>query len=381
MKIDLKEYQNKAKKRHIYKTGDKKSIRAIPFFDAVIEGDDIWFSSNEFNGLFYGNLMSGETKRLTFFENEPVFSDWMHSSIIKVRDIIILFPFNTREIVICDLADNKIKDTYGLPEEIKLRDAPFCIRNILKDEESIYLFCENLILLRLDLRKGMIEKCGCISDEILRLGQQFPNYTTQQFIIERRIYSPIFNTNKVAIIDIENNKSYIKEIPIERVDGSCFDGKYIWICGADRMVICDDELNIIEELESIGVEENSKPFYQFAVPIGKEVAIFDNANKGIVYIDIEQERYRVQAIELNEQKKSRWRHCMMPLQTNPQYYLDLDDYSLKNIINDCSVRFMINFEEYLMNARKLDLKFLPRNGVLQEGVDCFYLEEFMECLK
>lgn len=54
MHIDLLNYYEDIDRREIMRVEDSKSFRAIAFFDAAIDGNDIWFSSNEFNGLFHG---------------------------------------------------------------------------------------------------------------------------------------------------------------------------------------------------------------------------------------------------------------------------------------------------------------------------------------
>ena len=66
---------------------DVEMLQPIPnkvplwFTDAYIEGTEIWFSENDFNGLYLGDLETGDVKRIAEFPNEMQLMDYLHIGI------------------------------------------------------------------------------------------------------------------------------------------------------------------------------------------------------------------------------------------------------------------------------------------------------------
>ena len=76
------------------------------FTDAYIDGTEIWFSENDFNGLYLGNLETGEIKKVAEFPGEEKAIDLLYVEIQKVGSKLYFMPGSAEKIAVYDIDEN-----------------------------------------------------------------------------------------------------------------------------------------------------------------------------------------------------------------------------------------------------------------------------------
>ena len=94
----------------VYKNceNDKIGTNYLSFSDAYVDEDDIWFSANEFNGLFHMNLKTGMTVNKAVFPGEDMYRSNLYQKVVKYNNKLFFIPFYAKDMAEYDLSSGEI---------------------------------------------------------------------------------------------------------------------------------------------------------------------------------------------------------------------------------------------------------------------------------
>ncbi len=139
----------------------------LQFYDAYKNGDDLYFSSLEFNGLFRYNIKARKSELLGSFPKEKMLSKTLHRRIVFFDDSIYFVPYKGKGIGEYNLKTKDI-NCYVFKEDEVLSFSNcylFNDRLILIPTNNIFPFMEfdlrnKRFISRVDINKNITDKLG-----------------------------------------------------------------------------------------------------------------------------------------------------------------------------------------------------------------------------
>jgi hypothetical protein len=277
-------------------------ILPLSFENIVKDGNDIWFSANECNGLYKMNLATGEMIELGEFPNESKSRSRLYRDISRVDHLLFFAPTSADEIAAYDLVNEKFYKWpfyfVDIPEgELKSK---FVKCEVYGDHVYFFGYTPNIIAL--NINTGKCRKCDNseqILDSIRIQGGKFSTYpirTNHNMIINIR------HTNKVLMFDFDTEKSVIKTIgknDYKLFSGVCADDKILFF-GENIVLAVDLEMKEYSILYDCDSEIQDRRFWM-AYYIQGNAFIFDGWTNDVLKINIHTKEFHI--IPLYEDEK------------------------------------------------------------------------------
>lgn len=197
---------------------EEKKVPLI-FECSYTKGDEIWFSARDFNGLFQGNLITGEVTFLSFFSEVGFLKKRLHSKIIEKDNRLFFAPEESDYFHVYDLQTGemqayrmkepaawKYQTAYEWKNDIYL--IPHKVKSILRfsaNEKSL-----RSIDMRLDdwLAKSTVRK-----DAVVYATMESQNYIVEINLDTESVHKfPVgVRGDKFLILAIKGNALYLKK--------------------------------------------------------------------------------------------------------------------------------------------------------------------------
>ena len=104
-------------------------------------GEELWFSSAEFDGLFRADMRTGQITFVSPISASDKTRQFGFSCVIQIENVLYLCPFSADCICAYDIQNNKMKFW-----PLKLEVSP-CVNRAYCFYEKIYMFCDELHLI------------------------------------------------------------------------------------------------------------------------------------------------------------------------------------------------------------------------------------------
>lgn len=325
----------------------------LGFEDCVIEGNKIWFSAVDFNGIFVGDLDTGVAELLDIFPDEPLLKYWLYIRVIKKESKLVFFPYTADKVVIYDLDEKRFTDFIKLPHR---EDGNFNVnakaKNVIDCGDIIYIFGMGLTVYEFywNDKKIMI-------NEKLSLNIPKKDFSDNYILDKENVIIPVFGTNMVCKFNLltQEVQTYsighqnYKIIGCESVD------EQYWFCGEGLIILCDKNMNLIQVWDEWKTIAGKRPYYWFTKYGDGKIHFFDNANKGALMIDIvngeciytlfEKCKYVIDAT---------WKNYVFSFDDKNKYFIDMEDYGIFEIGKAEKMFFTVN-KDYVLNEYKKQL--------------------------
>lgn len=215
-------------------------FRLLNFNDAHIDENEFWVSSLEFNGLFKVDRKLNKAMYICSFPGQPIFSERLHSKVLKWKDNLYFFPNEANEISAFNLI------TYE-------------IRNIVFDHIEIHTFCvyaiDNLCWIFPKYEKGVVMLFDMDNEKLIveeNLSKKINNYRAENFgrrflrmcSLGSELFLPMEGTGNVLRLNPKTKKNQIISLK---------DSNFKNIAVVDENVWLDDDKG---QLYKFNKEEN-----------------------------------------------------------------------------------------------------------------------------
>ena len=267
-----------------------EDINRIPFEDAYINENDMWFASSSFNGLFYMNRETGKTEYIGEFIGEELSEIRLYSKVVKVDNKLFFIPFNATSIAEYDMENNQFKRIEIEDNEIKKKFLSYAVF-----ENYIYLmplFYGRIIRFNFKIEKinymeywnKKIEKFKIIKGIWFR----------DVFQINEKLYCPFYQKNLIMIFDLKNENMEVVELGKETdlFQGIEYDGEKFWLIPEKRGYIAcwkkgEKRISYIKDFpKSFEFQNQDVPFLSTSFSNGKVWILPCYANS-ILQIDVQ----------------------------------------------------------------------------------------------
>lgn len=274
--------------------------RRIKSTDIVEENGTIWMSIMGMNGLVEVDISTWKIKVLCKFEKENNTLYNLYSSIVKVKNKIILIPCAAERIAIYELSTKsmvylKIRDVQNNRNEIYDKNAKFWKYYV--DGDDVYLlghYYPAIIKINTDTYKTTyltdwvkeLDKCINKGDKRGYIGAGFVK-------MKNKVYFPLQCYPGFLVLELDTNKVWIKKIKssLDGIGMMGADDYNIWIegKGISHGVIAKMDLNM-EQIEEIGNIEKTKqtdysiPFWE-PISYGDKIFLFPSSAQFIYEVD------------------------------------------------------------------------------------------------
>lgn len=354
-KVDLyKVYEEKMREREPVNRDaniDMVNDIRLGFADCVIEGNKIWFSAIDCNGIFVGNLDTGAVKLLDVFPDEPLLKQWLYVKVIKKESKLVFFPYTADKVAIYDLDEERFADLIKLPhsEDGNLNK----VQIVIDYRDIIYIFGMGFNVYEFYWNDKKI-----VINEKLSLKTQKYGFSDNYIVDNENIIIPAFQTNAVYKYNLltQEVRTYSIGHQNYKIEGCELIDEQYWFCGEGLIILCDKNLNIIQVWDEWKTIAGKQPYYWFLRYNAGKIHFFDNANKGELIIDVvnweciyilfEKYKYAINPT---------WKNCIFsPFQKN-KYCIDMDDYGFFEIGKAEKKFFTVN-KDSVINEYKKQLK-------------------------
>ena len=208
---------------------ERKDIRIT---DCAWENKRLWFTAQEYNGLYEWDAAQRRTVFVGKVPDENDFDDWLYSRMIKTADAIWMIPCKAVAIAKYELASGSFT-RIALPESLQLRGYKFFAASMWKN--CLYMFPwrgDCVIVYDTDNNSFRKEQ---LNDLVLqgqyRFEQDEPVFYNSDCIVDNKIYLCINNRNLVAEYSFEEHRMKLFQIgnSTKTYSGIAFDGKDFWL--------------------------------------------------------------------------------------------------------------------------------------------------------
>lgn len=230
----------------------------MKFYFAQEYGEDIYFSSVEFNGLFKKSKNDEYVEYLGPFENEDLQQESLHSRVFLDGNKIFFLPYNGTGISVYDISSKKI-DFIRIDSDTDL----IAYVNAIKLGELWLLFprYSHWKVLWLDIENMRVWEDGEISSLI---ETKTGNYEIDLFatiLSNEKIYISFYGGSFVGILDIKRKEFCQKEFAGYRLVNMSQSGEDMWITTLEGDVIRWNETKGIERIYEFNTPMEHPFFY------------------------------------------------------------------------------------------------------------------------
>lgn len=327
---------------------DPEGHISLCFFDAIIKDDSIWFSASDFNGLFHADLLTKNVNYIGRFEKEPILADWLYSMIIQVSHILFFIPKRAERIAVFDMNINSFLPSIELPKEAKMTGKSEKFRFACHYGDYVYLLGTNMTICKLDLQTYSVTYCKEMTRNGRKIGE-YRMFSPQSAMKGNEIYSPIYYTEYMAIINLKNDEIRLVSIGDNLKIIACYcDDDVLWLSGENTITKCDYKGNVLDQWWSSGETHDISARFQNIEKQKNQIIFYDGIRKGILMYDFDRKNWRFDKLERNLQcQRKRWEKSIVILPSSRQFYMDMDDYALTDFCTGKKWRFVFDIKLFL----------------------------------
>jgi len=248
---------------------------AISFMDCIVDGDTIWVSANNLNGLFRIDLKDFTPHFICHFPNVDKRARCIHGACTQIGDELIFAPlFGNNYIHFYSLKTGKCE---AIKVSSKKGQGYSCTCMLVANDEVYFFPCSRDDILILNLRSRQIE---WLNDFRKPLEQgmdhnaySYFNYGAQRY--KNNIFIPCSGMNAIVKIDIETHKQTIIKVGKKgnRYGNMAMIGEdmYLLLLGKEELLQWNIKtgFSMIYSLASGEKDENPIPFLNMVALNGK----------------------------------------------------------------------------------------------------------------
>ena len=252
----------------------------IDFMDAVIVGNDIWFFSMDYNGLFSVNM---DTEEIVFRGQVPweeEMKNGLYNSICATNKKIYLIPFMATQMAVYDIETSSFK-------AVKIGDAEKSqnyAEAILHDDKIFMFNYYNPYIGIVDINREEV----CIIDSFqnkikdIEIEDETIWFRKQPILIDDIIYMPCAKANAIVQIDCKSKDCQVNILGKEKQGyaGACLVEEEIWLLprkGKQHICVCDTKT--MNGYRKQTLQQETDLYYVGIEKIGEQIWIFSNQTR------------------------------------------------------------------------------------------------------
>lgn len=266
-------------------------------YKCILDQNNIWFMSGNFNGLFKHMLDKNEAIYMGRVPNEDCLAENLYQKILKIEKSLWLIPSRAQELAEYNLETGEFYK-YRLPKEILTKSQKYVEAYWYEDKIVMVSTGESGILI-FDLKSKEMKIHNSFIKEVNIIHASFI-FSEKLCLINDKVYLITKYDNKIIEFDLESEKYKIHclEINTDEYYGIRYDGNNFLIISSNGL-LCWDTKKIVEyKIESLGNEKNlfrdvmvykeymyilatvNNCIYQVKDNDIKEIKLFDSTQKG-----------------------------------------------------------------------------------------------------
>lgn len=210
------------------------SMRLLSF---VRDGEWIYFSGNEGNGLFRGDLKTGASQFLACFPDEPIHKNQkkLHANCVRYEDKVVFVPGMANHIAVYDLRSELLTSIELPPVEMTDTTKKKFVEAFVYQNYVYFISDRATAIVKLDMNTCEVT---ALTEwfEMSRADMMFPQeqlFCGDYEIVGDKCYLPCMQSNQVLELDLKTDGMKFHTIGEERTYLStiCYDGTQFWITG------------------------------------------------------------------------------------------------------------------------------------------------------
>lgn len=196
----------------------------------VREDSTLWFSNNNFNGLFTMDLDTGCVEFVHQFEECPIENEFTHADVFKEEDELIFIPWAGKQIVVYNLV-TKLEYNIVLPIEGNYYGKAYRINNVLwlfpgysKDKAFCFNIKEKTLVVNEEISEAIFNVVD--GENVCLQYHKYANYITIFYVRKNIICNINLNSLVYQFVKVDNS-----EIDII---GGMYDGEDYWFMAKEN---------------------------------------------------------------------------------------------------------------------------------------------------
>lgn len=356
------------------------------FVYAYIDKSSIWFSGNDFNGLYKANLDTGDVKQVAQFPEEKKVQDYLFTGVCCIESKLYFLPGAAKKMAVYDMEKNKFSTVeIPYPKSIEVSSIDKISFGI-KYEDRLFIFGENLCIYEFDIEKKKVIYCKDNSDVIRKICPDKKFFSVWYAIENNIVYLSIWNSNVVVIFNLKDKNIEIKRIGREENQyiGLVKKGNKIFLAEKNSIVLWDIQKDLVKKLE---LEKINKA-YSKIINCGGQILLSEEEEKGIYKIDEDNKIIKVLNLQKGAQAYTRGWDNISFIKCNTDnmengYYLDTGSYMIYNLNkNNYKQQFSIPLSDFMQIVDQADSSVYQKRDSIEGKISVFYcLEIFLAILR
>lgn len=271
-------------------------------FECFAEQNDwIYFASSLTNGLFRGNLKTGQTDFLGCFPGEFLEICFLYTGCVRYENKIVFAPGMAENIAVYD-TQNRTIEMIPLPDiEYKCRDRKK-FSSVFVFEHFVFFIPNRIpVIIKMDMENYELKLLTEWYEHSLNV-MLYPGdmlFTGDYSIADGKCYLPYCQRNLVLELDLCNDDTAFYRVGCEETYLStiAYDGTFFWITGGmDCIISWDRETGETEEFPyPTGCNRGYNPFMYSEYQDGEIILLPETAN---MWVKIETQKKRVSELRI-----------------------------------------------------------------------------------
>lgn len=224
-------------------------------YKCLLDGNDIWFMSGNFNGLFKYMKDRNETVYMGTVPNEDGLAENLYQQILKIDNSLWLIPSKAQELAEYNIETGEFYK-YRLPEEVLTKSQKYVEAYWYKDKIVMVSTGESGILI-FDLKSKEMKVYNSFVNhlKVIHPSFVFPN---KGCLVRDRIYLITQYDNKIIEFDLKTKKYKIHSLEIapDEFHGIRHDGKNFIIVSSNGLLRWDKKKLTQYKIEALEEEKS-----------------------------------------------------------------------------------------------------------------------------
>lgn len=351
---------------------------------AVKVGEQLWFSSSDFNGLCCMDLNTGKIEYVKEIPDGLSRGHRLYTDIKYVEQQLILSPCNAESIAVYNM-DSKEFRSYPL----NLEGQDICypedkIRFAEVSGENIYLFGSAPVVIRFNWKTGEQKNIGKSNRELVQLYREKKIIANSGTRVGELVYAVVSKTNQVLVFDLQEEKSEIITVGKNdwRFYASCYDGENLWLAGDGILIkysLMSGEYKIIKESQN----EVYRQCCYMDGSVYFNTMLHDAAEQNVIYVVDKEENSEkiIDCIPETIYEFSRWRTQVLALaKENEIFWDDTNKNELIWMRRDGIQRYDMVIPADTLKKIRNDIIYFK--DIIQEGAFSHFcsLHQWLDCI-
>lgn len=267
---------------------------ALAYYAYVDYDGKRWVSNLRYNGLFAIDKVTKEVEYIGEFKGSKADKMGLHSMGRECDGKLIFFPQRSETIDIYDVEKNSFESIKMEPwMHLELKGCA----GVVRMDERFWMLPRHVggdVVLFDSKSRKFVDSFSL--KETNKLVEQDELLTMEIAYIDEKIWIPIYNTNKVVVVDILERQEEIFEIDDAVLQGGVEDGRFLWMSAKGEIIKYNvDEKRVCDRFSL--VDMNGKQIEEvsymvkggdklFVIPRWEEEVIYIDANKNMEHISV-----------------------------------------------------------------------------------------------